>query len=71
MRKIHEIKRKGRNVFVLKYTVGELDKNKFSRRFLKYNFDDNKVVFVKCFENGKLDLRGKKEEYRILNPDKE
>jgi hypothetical protein len=28
------------------------------------------IVNVKCYEDGTLDLRGKKEEYRILIPDK-
>ena len=49
--------------------VGELDKSKCSRKFLSHNLRDDVVVNVKCHEDGTLDLRGKKEEYRIIVAD--
>jgi hypothetical protein len=63
------IKRKNRDVFVIEMQVNELDKSKCSHKFLQHNFDDDFIVNVKCLENGELDLRGKKEEYRIIVED--
>ncbi len=68
---IIEIKRKNRVLLVKPVLVGDLDKTKCSPKFLSHNFSDEMIVNVKCYENGVLDLRGKKEEYRIIVPDKE
>lgn len=66
---IIEIIRKGRPLFVKQIKVGDLDKSKCSNKFLEHNFSDDYFVNVKCHEDGTLDLRGKKEEYRILVSD--
>jgi len=58
--------KKGMPVFVIKKKVSELDKTKLSHKFLEHKFDDNEEVYVKCHENGELDLRGRKEEYRLI-----
>lgn len=62
--------RKGKPLFVIQMMVSELDKSKCSYKFLQNNLSDDTLVNVKCLEDGTLDLRGKKEEYRILVPDK-
>lgn len=67
--KITKILRKNRSVFVRQMKVSELDKTKCSPKFLSHNFDDDLMVNVKCYEDGSFDLRGKKEEYRIIVPD--
>lgn len=64
------IKRKGQPLFVRQMLVGELDKSKCSHKFLSHNLSDEHQVYVKCQQDGALDLRGKKEEYRIIMPDK-
>jgi len=66
---VAKILRKKMPLFVRQIKVGELDKSKCSTKFLSHNFSDDMIVNVKCYENGTLDLRGKKEEYRILVPD--
>ena len=66
---IVKIVRKKHSNFVKQFKVCELDKTKCSSKFLSHNFDDNMIVNVKCFGDGTLDLRGKKEEYRIILPD--
>lgn len=66
---IKEIIRKGRPLFVKVMKVGELDKSKCSHKFLSHNFNDDVLVNVKCYPDGTIDLRGKKEEYRIIVPD--
>lgn len=63
------IKRKGQPLFVRQMLVGELDKSKCSHKFLSHNLPDNEIVNVKCFSDGTLDLRGKKQEYRIIISD--
>lgn len=63
---ILKIIRKGYPVFVRQITVGELDKSKCSHKFLQKNFDDDMIVNVKCLEDGTIDLRGNKQEYRII-----
>jgi hypothetical protein len=65
-----KVLRKNMPLFVRKMKVGELDKDKCSNKFLSHNFSDDLIVSVKCYEDGTLDLRGKKEEYRIIVPDK-
>lgn len=67
---IKTINRKGRPLFVKEMRVGDLDKSKCSPKFLSHNFDDEIIVNIKCYENGEIDLRGKKAEYRIIVPDK-
>lgn len=69
MKTIKKIQRKGKPLFVIEMKVGDLDKTKCSHKFLSHNLSDDKIVNVKCYENGELDLRGKKEEYRILVED--
>jgi hypothetical protein len=66
---IKEIKRKGRPLFVKMVKVRDLDKTKCSHKFLSHQFPDDFDVFIKCDENGNIDLRGKKEEYRIILED--
>lgn len=66
---IVKIIRKGRPKFVRLMSVSELDKSKCSSKFLSHNLNDDVIVNVKCFEDGTLDLRGKKEEYRIIVED--
>lgn len=67
--KIKKIIRKGRPLFVKEMKVGELDKSKCSHKFLSHKFNDDMLVNVKCYSDGTIDLRGKKEEYRIIVPD--
>lgn len=66
---IIKILRKNMPVFVRNMKVGELDKTKLSTKFLSHNIDNDVLDNVKCFENGKFDLRGKKCEYRIIPED--
>lgn len=68
---IIKILRKNMPLFVRQMLVGELDKSKCSHKFLSHNLKDEVIVNVKCYEDGTLDLRGKKEEYRIIVPDKD
>lgn len=63
------IQRKGRPLFCKEMRVGDLDSDKCSYKFLSHHFDADMVVRVKCLLDGELDLRGKKEEYRIIVPD--
>lgn len=69
MKEIIKIVRKGMPLFVLKMKVGDLDKSKCSTKFLSHNLTDDIIVNVKCYEDGKIDFRGKKEEYRIIISD--
>lgn len=57
---IIKILRKNMPLFVKQIKVGELDKTKCSTKFLSHNLDDDVIVNVKCYEDGTLDLRGKK-----------
>jgi hypothetical protein len=68
--KIIEIVRKGKNMFVIPMPVSDLDKTKCSSKFLSHNLPPDTFVNVKCYEDGTLDLRGNKGEYRIIMPDK-
>jgi hypothetical protein len=68
--KIIEIIRKTKQLFVRQMMVFELDKSKCSNKFLKCNLNPTDIINVKCYQDGTLDLRGKKGEYRILVPDK-
>ncbi len=63
---IVKVIKKGKPVFAVKKKVFELDKTKLSHKFLQHNFDNDVEVYIKCFEDGTLDLRGKKGEYRII-----
>lgn len=67
---IIKILRKKMSIFVRIMKVGELDKTKLSTKFLSHNISDDALVNVKCYEDGTLDLRGKKCEYRIIRSDK-
>ncbi|MCK9442002.1 MAG: hypothetical protein M0Q13_11350 [Methanothrix sp.] len=62
---VYEILKKGKFIFVRKFIVSELDKNKCSKKFLNLNLSKDTIVNVKCDIKGNLDLRGKKQEYRI------
>lgn len=66
---IIEIIRKNHPLFVRPMRVGDLEKNKCSPKFLTHDFPDDFVVNVKCHQSGELDLRGKREEYRIIVAD--
>lgn len=66
---MNEIVRKKRPIFVTSVLVGDLDKSKCSHKFLSHNFPDDMHVNVKCREDGSLDLRGNKGEYRIIVAD--
>jgi hypothetical protein len=67
---IFEIMRKNYPVLVRRVLVGNLDKTKCSKLFLELNLPDSLSVYVKCNEDGTFKLRGKKEEYRIILPDR-
>ena len=66
MEDIIKITKKGHPVFVVKKKVSDLDKTKLSNKFLAHQFNDKTEVYVKCLENGTLDLRGKLNEYRLV-----
>ena len=66
---ITKILRKGRDLFVRKMKVADLDESHLSYKFLSHIFPDDMIVNVKCFPDGTLDLRGKKNEYRIIVKD--
>ena len=66
MEKVVKVLRKGYPVFVVTKKVSELDNSKCSPKFLELGLPDDYEVHVKCFENGTIDLRGKKQEYRII-----
>jgi hypothetical protein len=66
---IFTIERKKFPILVRHMKVSELDKSKCSNKFLSKNLDSEEFVFVKCFRDGTLDLRGKKAEYRIIKTD--
>ncbi len=64
-----KIKRKTKEITVCQMKVKDLDRTKCSFKFLGHTFSDEHVVYVKCFESGELDLRGTKQQYRIVVPD--
>ena len=67
------IRRKGHDVYVTPMKVKNLDKSKCSNKFLQklgVTISEEDTVYVKCFIDGNIDFRGKREEYRIL-PEKE
>lgn len=66
---IKTIIRKTRPMLIRTIKVRDLDKSKCSTKFLSHNFDSNTEVNVKCFQDGSLDLRGNKQEYRIIVSD--
>jgi len=67
MRKnVKKILKKNYPIFVIEMSVGELIFDKCSKKFLAHNFPNDEIVFVKCYENGEIDFRGKREEYRII-----
>lgn len=66
---IIEITRKSRPARVRVMRVSDLDVSKCSSKFVEHNFPGDMVIYVRCYEDGSFDLRGKKEEYRIIVPD--
>lgn len=68
---IIKVLKKNYPVFVRPVRVGDLDRGKLPPKFLSHNISDDAIVNVKCFEDGTLDLRGKKGEYRIVRPHNE
>jgi hypothetical protein len=60
--------RKKHPITVLKTIVGLLDKSKCSKKFLDLNLTEAKYIYVKCDENGNIEYRGKKQEYRLYSP---
>lgn len=64
--RIVKVIKKGMPVFVRKMRVFELDKDKCSPKFLALNMEPEHKVYVKVLADGSIDLRGKKEEYRII-----
>jgi len=66
MSEIIKVIKKGMPVFVVRKKVSELEENKLSHKFKTHNFDKDTEVYIKCYEDGELDLRGKKQEYRLL-----
>ena len=63
---VKEIVRKGLPVYVRAVKIKDLDKSKCSPKFLSHNFNEETIVYVKCYNDGTLNLRSKKEEYRII-----
>ena len=70
MDSIKVITRKTRKVLVKEVKISDLDINKFSKGFLEHNLPSDTIVYVRCDEGGNLELRGKKEEYITIVPDK-
>lgn len=66
MSEVIKVLRKNHPCYVIQKQVSELDKTKCSHKFLTNNLPEDSLVFVKCYENGEIDLRGKKEQYRII-----
>ena len=62
--------RRGRPLFVKQMRVGELNRDQCSPKFLSHNFPPDMVVNVKVLITGEIDLRGKRNEYRIILADK-
>lgn len=66
MSEIIKVVKKGRPVFVKKMKVSDLDPSKLSHKFKTHGFSSDTEVYVKVYENGDIDLRGKKGEYRLI-----
>lgn len=67
---IIEINRKNFPIYVRKFRLGDLDESKLSHKFKTHNLSKDTILNIKCFKDGILDLRGKKQEYRIILEDK-
>lgn len=70
---ILNILRKNWPIQITPILIKDLDKSKCSKLFLERHlasFKEEDTIYVKCDENGTLDLREKsgKLEYRIINP---
>jgi len=63
---VFKVTRKGHPLFITKRKVSDLDTEKLSFKFKEHNFNDDTEVYVKCYENGDFDLRGKRQEYRLI-----
>jgi len=70
MKTVETIIRNRYQITVLKYKISELDKTKCSEKFLERNFPDDYEVYIKCDEDGNIEYRGDKQEYRIYKIDK-
>jgi hypothetical protein len=66
MSEIIKVVKKGKPVFVKKVKVSDLDPSKISHKFKTHDFPSDTEVYVKVYENGDIDFRGKKEEYRLI-----
>lgn len=66
---IKTVIRKSHPTLVCEVEVGSLDVEKCSPKFLSHNLPKDTIVNVKCFADGTFDLRGKKQQYRIVLPD--
>lgn len=66
MSEIIKVVKKGKPVFVKKMKVSDLDPSKLSHKFKTHGFSSDTEVYVKVYENGDIDLRGKKGEYRLI-----
>jgi len=56
-------------ILVFEIDVADLDKSRCSHKFLSHNLPDDTVVNVRCHEDGTIDFRGKKQQYRIILED--
>lgn len=66
---ITKVIKKGKPLLVRRIMVGDLEKSKCSAKFLAHKLPEYAVVNVKCTEDGEFELRGKREEYRIIVED--
>ena len=63
---VEHITHKGITLPVYRSTIKNLDQSKLSNKFKSHNFPPNHEVFIKCNEDGSPQLRGKRQEYRML-----
>ena len=61
-----EIIHKNHPTLVKEMRVDELDIEKCSHKFLTHKFSGAHLLYVRCNKDGTLDLRGKRQEYRII-----
>ncbi|MEK6828983.1 MAG: hypothetical protein AABY15_02570 [Nanoarchaeota archaeon] len=55
---------------VKKIKVSDLNPSQCSFKFLSHNLGPDEEVYVKCDADGNIELRGKKQQYRIFNMNK-
>jgi len=63
-RKVETIKIKNYPYTVIRMLVSELNLEHCSKRFLDMNLSDDTEVYLKCDINGRIEYRGKRNEYR-------